>query len=225
MKMKIFNKYSAARPASLLYFTLIFLFSILQMGCRPKINSLPYLGVHETFETIRAGQKAVDTSYYQVPPFSLINQDSSYITEKTLDGKVYVAYFFFTSCPSTCPIMTNAMKRVYKVVGEMDGFEIIAYTIDPQRDTPAKLKSFAEKNEVVHKNWNFLTGEMDYIYDLGMKGYYLSMGKHDEAPGGYIHSAKFILVDQNRHIRGFYEGTDANQVAKLIEGIQFLLNE
>jgi protein SCO1/2 len=222
--MKTIESNFTRKAHALSVYPLLFLFIILlAASCSPEISSLPYLGVHETSEQVVEGNTLVDTQYYQIPPFELIDQDSVLLTEGQVKNKVYVAYFFFTSCPATCPIMTSAMKRVYKMVGADQGFEIIAHTIDPKRDTPEKLKQFAIKNEVEHQNWHFLTGEMDYIYNLGMKGYYLSMGKHDAAPGGYIHSAKFILVDQNRHIRGIYEGTDANEVAQMIEGIQFLL--
>jgi len=194
-------------------------------SCRPGISSLPFLGEHEVVQKNIDGKIISDTILYRVPDFILTDQDSLPFTQDLLNEKVYVAYFFFTSCPATCPIMTNAMKRVYKVVGENPGFEIVAHTIDPKRDTPQKLRKFAEKNEVLHENWHFVTADMEYLYDLGIKGYYLSMGQHDQAPGGYIHSAKFILVDRQGHLRGFYEGTDAEQVARMIEGIQFLLGE
>lgn len=192
-------------------------------SCGSSGKELPYLGVHEYKDTILNGQRLTDTLYYQIPAFELMNQDSALVTEQQLNNKVYVAYFFFTSCPATCPIMTRAMDRVYQSVGQDPAFHVIAHTIDPKRDTPEKLKSFALDNGVYHSNWDFLTGTTEYIYELGMNGYYLSMGQHDEAPGGFIHSSRFILVDRNRHIRGMYEGTDAGEVTKMIRDIKGML--
>jgi len=194
-------------------------------SCQPKVKSLPYLGEHVTEEVKIEGKYVFDTTFYTVPSFSLLNQDSVLTSENIVKDKVYVSYFFFTSCPATCPIMTSAMKRIHKIIGDHKGFVVLAHTVDPKRDTPEKLKAFSIKNEIDKDNWMFLTAPEEYIYDLGMNGYYLSMGKHDQAPGGFIHSSKFILLDKKRQIRGFYEGTDANEVAKLINGIQFLLNE
>lgn len=204
---------------------LIFIIFTSSQSCSPKVQDLPYLGEHETFTRQEGGKSITDTTYYKVPDFSLTDQDSLTVTQDLVENKVYVSYFFFTSCPATCPIMTRAMERVYGVLGEHEDFMVIAHTVDPKRDTPSKLKSFAIDNDIDKDNWRFLTADMDYIYDLGMKGYYLSMGQHDAAPGGYIHSAKFILLDKKRHIRGFYEGTDANEVAEMIKSIQFLLKE
>lgn len=208
-------------PASLL---LIILLSLL-VSCSESARSLPFLGEHTTTEVTTGDASRYDTSYYQVPAFSLTNQDSVAFTEAEVEGKVYVSYFFFTSCPATCPIMTDAMKRVYKVVGDHEEFHVLAHTVDPKRDTPKKLTDFAHKNEVVHDNWDFLTADEAYIYELGMHGYYLSMGKHDQAPGGFIHSSKFILLDRNRHIRGIYEGTNSGEVANMIKDIQLLLDD
>ena len=213
------------RQAFLFLFLFVLTFLLNLMACQPSNNKeLPFLGVHDIREVSSAGGTDWDTSYYQIPAFELIDQDSLPMTEAALKDKVYVGYFFFTSCPATCPVMTSAMQRVYKVVGNEPGFAIVAHTIDPKRDTPQKLKQFAQKNEVVHPNWHFLTGDKDYIYDLGLKGYYLSMGQNDAAPGGFIHSSKFMLIDRDRHIRGIYEGTDANEVAQMIRDIKQLLH-
>jgi protein SCO1/2 len=208
--------------------TIPFFLSLLLLtltSCTEKTQSLPYLGEHSTAEIIRNNETISDTSYYQVPEFELINQDSMTFTQEEVEGKVYVSYFFFTSCPATCPVMTDAMKRVYKVVGDQTDFAVLAHTVDPKRDTPSKLTAFAHKNEIVYDNWDFLTADEAYIYDLGMHGYYLSMGKHDQAPGGFIHSSKFILLDRDRHIRGIYEGTNSAEVADMIKDIEFLLKD
>ena len=211
-------------PFKLLPFSIVLLLLFIA-SCQHKVTGLPYLGEHKLSEKVIDGKIIRDSSYYMVPSFTLTNQDSLSITETNVDGHVYVSYFFFTSCPATCPVMTSAMKRVYKSLGDHKDFMVMAHTVDPKRDTPEKLQEFAVENEIDKDNWQFLTAENDYIYDLGMHGYYLSMGKHDAAPGGFIHSSKFILLDRQRHIRGIYEGTDASEVAKMIGDIKFLLGE
>lgn len=203
----------------------LILFLLTFSSCTERTKSLPYLGEHSTTEIVRNNETLTDTTYYQVPEFELINQDSAKFTQNEVEGKVYISYFFFTSCPATCPVMTAAMKRVYKVVGDQEDFAVLAHTVDPKRDTPSKLTKYAHKNECVHDNWDFLTSDEAYIYDLGLHGYYLSMGKHDQAPGGFIHSSKFILLDRDRHIRGIYEGTNSAEVADMIKDIEFLLED
>jgi protein SCO1/2 len=203
-----------------LFFSLIIILTL--SACQEKTTFLPFLGEHSIKQNGNT-ENGPDTVYYQVPEFELIDQDSMVFTQENIEDDVYLSYFFFTSCPATCPMMTDAMKRVYKVVGDHPDFSVVAHTVDPERDTPEKLTSFAIKNEIVYDNWHFVTAPEPYMYELGMKGYYLSMGKHDEAPGGFIHSSKFILLDRNRHIRGIYEGTNSAEVAEMIRDIEFLL--
>lgn len=203
------NKYAST---SLLILTIIFFSS-----CGEKQYNLPLLGDHIINE------ETGDTTFHVIPEFSFYNQDSVLISNKDLDGKVYVVDFFFTSCPTICPRMADQLKRIQIMTKDMDNFAILSHTVDPERDTPERLKQYGEKMGADFSNWHFLNGKNEIVYKLGMDGYYLSMGKKDDSPGGFIHSPKFILIDQNRHIRGLYNGTDAGEVATMFDHINYLL--
>ncbi|MFQ5336001.1 MAG: SCO family protein, partial [Flavobacteriales bacterium] len=113
--------------------------------------------------------------------------------------------------------------RVQSILGEEPGFIILSHTVDPERDTPEVLRQYADKFGAHTGNWHFLTGPKEDIYDLGWNGYYLSMAENKDSGGGFIHSPKFTLVDRQGHIRGWYDGTDAAEVDRMIVDIRSLL--
>lgn len=166
-----------------------------------------------------------DTVYHQVADFAFVNQDSTLITPETFDGKVYVTDFFFTSCPTICPVMKKEMLRVYEEFEENDDVAILSHTIDPEYDTVALLHDYAERLGVSSDKWHFVTGNKQDIYDMGLKSYMVTAMEDEEAPGGFIHSGAFILVDKDRRIRGMYDGTIPEQVDVLMNDIRRLLRE
>ncbi len=166
-----------------------------------------------------------DTIYKKIPDFTFLNQDSVPFSSKQLKGKIHVADFFFTSCPGICPILTGQMKRLQDLTDDVPDFMLVSFTVDPQRDTPSKLKQYGIHNRADFSNWVFLTGPEDSIYHVGRQGYYLGMAKDSTEPGGYMHSGKFVLVDWNGLIRGYYDGTDANDVDRLVKDLHVLLKE
>ncbi|MEQ8904985.1 SCO family protein [Ekhidna sp.] len=192
---------------------------IILIACDQQTSSekLPVLGntVYEENDTI----------YHTIQDFQLVDQDSSIVTNETFNDKIYVADFFFTSCPTICPKMKAQMLRVYGKFEDNPEVAILSHTIDPTYDTVALLKDYAERLGVSSDKWKFVTGDQDDIYDLAEKSY-LSIADEDaDAPGGYIHSGAFLLVDKNRRIRGFYDGTVPEQVDVLMNDIEKLLNE
>lgn len=166
-----------------------------------------------------------DTIYHQVADFAFVNQDSTLVTPETFDGKVYVTDFFFTSCPTICPVMKKEMLRVYEEFKENDNVAILSHTIDPEYDTVGLLHDYAERLGVSSDKWHFVTGDKQAIYDMGLKSYMVTAMEDDEAPGGFIHSGAFILVDKDRRIRGMYDGTVPEQVDVLMNDIRRLLRE
>ncbi len=200
-----------------------FAFLWLLGACSNGDRELPYLGKHESISKMVDGEEIIDTVYHRVPEFELIDQDSTLFTHNEVKGKVFVADFFFTSCPSICPVMTDQLVRLQKMTNELDGFMILSHTVDPERDTPERLSKYAEKYRCDLSNWHFLNGDRAMVYELGMDGYFLSMGEAPDSPGGFIHSPTFVLVDQLGHIRGMYDGTKANEVAQLAEDVKLLL--
>ena len=189
------------------------------IGCSAPRSSapLPILG-NKIFEEN-------DTIYHTVEDFKLVDQDSSWVTNSTFDDKVYVSDFFFTSCPTICPKMKQQMLRVYEKFEANDQVAILSHTIDPKHDTVAVLKDFADKLGIKSSKWKFVTGNQDYIYDLGEKSYMVMADEDPDAAGGFIHSGAFLLVDKQRRIRGVYDGTVEEQVGILLNDIEKLLKE
>jgi len=184
----------------------------------PERNKkLPVLGNNAYLED--------DTIYHTVQPFELVNQDSTIVSNDTYLGHIYVADFFFTSCPTICPKMKKQMLRIHDEFKEDEEVMLVSHTIDPAHDTVAVLNNYAQNLGVSSDKWHFLTGEKDSIYALA-EGSYLVMADEDaDAPGGYIHSGAFLLVDKEQRIRGAYDGTKPEQVDLLMKDIEILKKE
>ena len=203
---------------------------LLSFGCTQSGNrtdsekeKLPVIGKKRVVTKKVDGETVKDTVQHRIPPFRFIDQDSTVVTRETFDDAIYVADFFFTSCPTICPDMTANMHKVYKAFEGNDRVMFLSHTVDPKRDTPAALKNYAEKLGVKSSQWKFVTGPMDSIYKVGKQGYLASMQEDEEAPGGFLHSGQFFLVDEKHRIRGIYRGTKAKSVDKLIKDIRTLL--
>ncbi len=168
-----------------------------------------------------------DTVYQPIPHFQLIDQDSVSFDSRQLHGKIHVADFFFTSCPGICPIMSGQMSRLQEMTKAIPPSKLllVSFTVDPKRDTPSRLKSYGKSHRADFNKWKFLTGPMDSIYRVGISGYYLGMQQDSTAEGGYLHSGKFVLVDGHGLIRGYYDGTKADEVNRLYNDLQILLED
>jgi len=195
-----------------------FLFLIaLFVSCQPPApNSLPILGQREAVDG--------DTVYHTIPDFSFIDQDSNVVTNATFAGKAYVADFFFIHCPTICPKTTKQMLRIYERFDTNDGLLLLAHTVDPERDTVAALRRYAHNLNAVSSKWHFVTGDEDAIYEIA-DDYFSVALKDPDSPGGFDHSGRLILVDKNRHIRSFCNGTDPEDVDRFMGDIQLLLDE
>ena len=137
----------------------------------------------------------------RVPDFVFTNQDERLISNEDYLGKVYVIEFFFTTCPTICPIMNVNMKRLEEAFGTRDDFGIASFTIDPEKDTPEQLKRYAENLGVFSQNWHFLTGDASTIYALANTGFNIFAGINPKVAGGFEHQGYFALVDQNGYLR------------------------
>lgn len=170
-----------------------------------------------------------------VPAFSLTDQNKKRITDKDYLGKVYVVEFFFSSCPTICPVMNQNMLQLQKEFYGKPDFGIASITIDPATDTPEHLKKHAELLGAKHYNWHFLTGNKDYIFKLATHGFNLYAGENDKANGGFEHSGMFALVDKEGNIRCrkdqfdnpilYYDGLEQPGIDMLKEDIKKLLEE
>lgn len=177
-------------------------------------------------------------TFEKVPDFEFISQDSVVVSQKEFEGKVYVVEFFFTSCPTICPKMHESMLKLQKEYYGNPEFGIASISIDPKRDTPSVLKEYASKKGATLKNWYFLTGEKDLIYNFSNKGFKLYAGENKDVEGGFEHSGLFALIDKQGYIRSrtvkngdmenpikFYNGLDPKEVEWLKEDIAVLLKE
>ncbi|MGW8122751.1 SCO family protein [Roseivirga echinicomitans] len=203
---------------------ILFVFVLGFSACEPQQKSkLPIMGRTEYVEI----NGTVDTVYHTIPDYSFVDQDSVEVTPKTFENKIYVADFFFGTCPTICPTMKQQMLRVYDRFGSNPAFGIISHTIDPDHDTVAYLKEYSERIGIMDNEvWHFVTGKKEEIYELGTAaGYMVPVGQDETAAGGFIHSGAFILVDKERRIRGFYDGTVASKVDILMNDIDKLLEE
>ena len=169
------------------------------------------------------------------PKFELVNQDNIKISNETYKGKVYVLEFFFTACPSICPKMNLSMLEIEKTYFGNPNFGIVSISIDPEHDTPKVLKAHRELLGVKSSNWNFLTGDKTYIFDLANKGFNLYAGENKNVKGGFEHSGLFALIDKNGNIRCrkddfgnptvYYDGLEQEGVKAIIQDITLLLEE
>ncbi len=192
-------------PSQFLLLVTILMLSALSFSCQNGAQELPVL-------------KKIDK------PFQFVNQDSSLVSEKNVVGKIHVVDFFFTTCPTICPIMKTQMLRVYETYKAEDDFLLLSHTIDPKHDTVAVLNNYAEGLGISADKWHLMTGVKDDIYEMAET--YMVVAEEDErAPGGFIHSGAFMLLDKKRQVRGIFDGTKAEEVDKLIEAIKQLQDE
>jgi protein SCO1/2 len=209
-----------------------FLIVFISCGGKKKPNEntvempkLPYMGTYEVVEKEENGSIVLDTVFTQIPPFRFINQDNQVITEKDYEGKVYIADFFFTTCPSICPKMSNTLSIVQERLKGESNFAILSHSIDPEYDQPPILKSYSKKNNAENKIWNFVTGDRDFIYDI-CENYYMAYAKKDSlAEGGYVHSGFLILVDKHKYVRSAYDGTRPELADSIAADVKILLKE
>ena len=164
-----------------------------------------------------------DTIPHRIADFAFVNQDGDVVTNSSFKNKIYVADFFFINCPSICPEMSKQMYRIYEKFLENGQVSLLSHTIDPEYDTVAALANYARLLGVNSEKWQFVTGDKEQIYDIGETSYMVVANEDENAPGGFIHSGAFLLIDKERQVRGVYDGTVASQVDLLIKDINKLL--
>lgn len=165
-----------------------------------------------------------DTIYPTVRAFSFINQDSQLVNNATFAGKAYVVDFFFIHCPTICPKVKAQAKRVYDRFADEPNLLLLSHSIDTKNDTVAALHQYAKKLGIDSKRWHLVTGDHDAIYSIA-DDYFSVAQENPDAPGGFDHSGRLILVDKNRHVRAFCDGTDPESVDQFMENIERLLEE
>lgn len=162
--------------------------------------------------------------YHRIADFSLINQNGDTVTQEHYADKIYVADFFFTTCPTICPIMTANLVDVQEALIDDDEVLLLSHTVTPEIDSVPQLKKYALEKGVIDSKWNLVTGSKKEIYELARKSYFAVQEDGDGGPFDMIHTENFILVDKKRRIRGFYDGTKTEEMERLLSDIEILKN-
>lgn len=196
-------------------FLSLFLVSLL-FACQEDTATLPILG-----NSYEEGGKMI---HHTIRDFEFVNQDSTDITNETFAGKAYVSDHFFISCPTICPKLSKSMLRIHDKFKANEELLLLSHSIDTKYDTIPRLKKYADNLGVSSKKWHFVTGDNDEISDIA-EDYFNVVIEDEEAPGGYNHSGRLVLVDKNRNLRAFCDGTDDDSVTDFLKDIQKLLKE
>ncbi|HXB39548.1 MAG TPA: SCO family protein [Bacteroidia bacterium] len=162
--------------------------------------------------------------HHSIEPFSFTNQYRKEVNQKTTKGKVYVTDFFFTTCQSICPKMSNQLIRVYEKYKSRNDFLILSHTVEPGTDSVPKLLDYAKQHGVTDDKWLFVTGTPKQLYHMARKAYFLTDDPNADEEE-FVHTQNFALIDKEKHIRGYYDGTDSTEVSRLIADIQLLFDE
>ncbi len=196
-------------------------------------SSYFFYSKHSSFELPILDQKDFDPSLvdsetlnsykkHKIPDFEFLDQEGRVFTNKDLDGKIYIADFFFTSCAGICPIMTKNMFKIQQEFINDTLINIISHTVHPEKDSVAVLNEYAMLNNIDSKKWHLLTGDKKELYDIARKGYFAVSKVDKNIQDAFIHTENFILVDNHRQIRGVYNGTLPYEIIRLIEDIYLL---
>jgi len=203
---------------------LLFILIVLFAACQSDNTPLPILGEKDITEKMVSGKVVSDTTYYTIPDFNFTNQHGKAVTPATFDDKIYVSDFFFTSCPTICPTVKIQMRRIYDKYQSDDRLLIVSHTLDPKRDTVEELLDYSKKLQLEGDKWHFVTGKKEALYDMA-HAYFVAAMEDANEPGGITHSGKIMLIDKQKRIRGFADGTEAKQVTQLLKDIDKLLDE
>jgi len=162
---------------------------------------------------------------HKVADFTLLNQNGEIITQKEYEDKIYVADFFFTRCMTICPVMTNNIGKLQEVFKNEDDIMFLSLSVTPVMDSVPILREYADKKGVIDAKWNITTGDKKHIYELARKSYFTVLDEGDGGLQDFIHTENFVLVDKKKQIRGYYDGTDNEDIERLILDIRILLTE
>jgi protein SCO1/2 len=184
----------------------------------------------KVYQPVDVSTELVDTTlqyvkkYHVISDFSLTNQNGKKITQEDYNDKIYVADFFFTTCQTICPIMTDNMVKIQEKLKNDNEILLLSHTVTPEIDSVAQLKKYALEKGVNDSKWNLVTGDKKVIYNLARKSYLVAKDV-PYSDNDLVHTENFVLVDKKKRIRGFYDGTDSESIEKLLEDIKILKKE
>ncbi|MGI9531247.1 SCO family protein [Lutimonas sp.] len=215
-----FFKKSKSTLIFLLFFTLIFV-PILYFLVKPK-TQLP------VFNPVDVNPRLVDDAVkhisrdHRIGEFHLINQNGDSIHSTNFEGKIYIADFFFTRCQTICPIMAINMGELQEFYKNDPDLKFLSHSVTPVIDSVSVLKAYADKNQAIDGKWEITTGDKRHIYELARKSYFAVLDEGDGGEQDFIHTEQFVLIDKEKQIRGFYDGTDASELERIKKDIEIL---
>ena len=210
----------------ILFFALLsgVILSLFYRALVPKKILPIYQPAEVSFELVDSSLQHIK-KYHKIANFSLTNQNGNRISQRDYQGKIYVADFFFTTCPSICPIMTNNMAYIQSKIMDDPQVKLLSFSVTPEIDSVPQLKKYALEKGVNDKKWNLLTGDKKEIYTLARKSYFVVKEDGDGGPHDMIHTENFVLVDPEKRIRGYYDGTDKAAMENLLADLKTLKEE
>lgn len=191
-------------------------------------NILKPIKVLPIYQPYQVNSELVDTTiqykkkYHKISDFELINQNGDIITQADYNGKIYIADFFFTTCQTICPIMTDHMVKIQEETINDQDILLLSHSVTPEIDSVEKLNKYAKTKGVNASKWNLVTGDKKQIYDLARKSYLAVKDNENSDPYDMIHTENFMLIDHKKQIRGFYDGTDPEAIEDLLDDIKLL---
>ncbi|MDE1191663.1 MAG: SCO family protein [Arachidicoccus sp.] len=202
----------------LLFFSIIIIIPLAIFGAvswyQRNISGLPFYGEKYTIETSKP--------FFTVPDFQFTNQVNAKIDQSFIKNKIWVANYFFTSCPSICPKMMHNLIKVQNAFAGNSDVRLISFTVDPEHDSPQRLFAYAKQYGINALQWQLATGSKIDLYSFARKGLFVVATDGDGGAGDFIHSDNLVLVDKDNHIRGYYDGTNDADVKKMMEDIKTL---
>jgi len=188
-----------------------------------------YTGVNNFKPLPYFGPKTIDqngdTVYHTIPDFELVNHLGEKVNRKDYSGNIYVADFFFATCPTICPKMATHMLELQNHFYDRKDFKLLSHTVNPEHDSVPVLYEYSREVHAIDSVWNFVTGEREDIYQLAYEGYFANAMEDDLAPGGFLHSSNLFLIDKQGRIRGVFDGTSTSDVNDLMDAIEILYRE
>lgn len=187
---------------------------------------LPHYGIDSVVTKIVDGKSVLDTIYHVVPDFEFINQEGKEVAMKNMDNCIFIADFFFTTCPSICKDMAIQKMRIYKTFADNKNVKMISHTVNPENDSVPVMMAYAKRCKITdHDKWYLVTGTKPALYEQARKGYYVTATEGDGGEDDFVHTEKFALIDKHHHIRGYYDGTSEQEVNQLMYDMDQLLKE
>jgi len=215
-----FFKKSKSTLIFLLFFTIIFV-PILYFLVKPKSQLPVYNPVDVNPRLVDDAVKHVSRDH-KISDFHLVNQNGDTISQKNFENKIYVADFFFTRCQTICPIMAINMTQLQDYYKEDTSLKFLSHSVTPVIDSVSVLRAYADKHGAIDGKWEITTGDKRHIYELARKSYFAVLDEGDGGDQDFIHTEQFVLVDKKKQIRGFYDGTDATEMDRIIKDIEIL---